>query len=271
MKIMRMGERTWQIGVGYEHDMDFVIDRPRGSGDIVFLHFKTAIHLRSRAGMRAEKPGACILYCPPFAQWYAGEDAGFDHDWIHLPVRPFSRLMREYELPRNRVFRPVRTDFVAPLLAEIQAEIGRGELHAGRAAMMLAERLLLLLSRNMHDHGRNRTLTPRQAELREGLRELRRAMLQDLTCRWNVAEMAGRLHLSPSRFAVIYREHFGVSPMEDLLRARLERARLLLTNKALMVSEVAARSGFGNVYYFSRVFRRRVGCAPRDYCRMMSG
>jgi AraC-like DNA-binding protein len=77
--------------------------------------------------------------------------------------------------------------------------------------------------------------------------------------------MAKLAKLGENRFAVLYREFFGVSPMEDLIQARLHHAERLLTIRHVTVGEAAERSGFRSVHYFSRLFRRRVGCAPSQY------
>ena len=82
-----------------------------------------------------------------------------------------------------------------------------------------------------------------------------------------MARMAQLTHMSPSRFAVLYKRILGASPTEDLIEARLARARGLLTNAGLSVGEVAAETGFTSLSYFSRLFRRRVGTTPRDYQR----
>ena len=55
--------------------------------------------------------------------------------------------------------------------------------------------------------------------------------------------------------------------MEDLIRARLRRARALLTDERIPIREVADRTGFGSVCHFTRLFRKHVGCAPREYHR----
>ena len=55
----------WQlraVGFDYRHAEDFVIDRPRGSGDFLFLHFSTPIRICDRAGQRVQPAGTCILY-----------------------------------------------------------------------------------------------------------------------------------------------------------------------------------------------------------------
>jgi len=90
---------------------------------------------------------------------------------------------------------------------------------------------------------------------------------EQLKERWTVASMAELAHVSASRFAVLYKKLFGVTPMEDLIDARLARARALLTSAGLSVGEAAAQTGFASLCYFSRLFRRRMGTTARDYCR----
>jgi AraC-like DNA-binding protein len=82
--------------------------------------------------------------------------------------------------------------------------------------------------------------------------------------------MALLVHMSPKRFGQLHRKFFGISPAEDLIQARLERAKYLLSSTTLSVGRAAERSGFTNPYYFSRLFHRRVGCAPRDYQKIAS-
>jgi len=207
-----------------------------------------------------------MLYAPPFPQWYCAPDRRFEHNWIHLPPAEILPLARLYGVPENTVVYPARTEFIPRILAAIQREQHRAEIHAQRAMQLLAEELLLLLGRHLHDLS-PAELTAREAERLESFRDLRARMHERLTESWTVEAMAARVHLSPSRFAALYKRFFAVSPVEDLIQARLERARWLLTNSTLTVSEVAAQSGFDNIYYFSRSFRRRVGCPPREYYR----
>ena len=45
----------------------------------------------------------------------------------------------------------------------------------------------------------------------------------------------------------------------------MDKARLLLRQKALPVEEIAFRCGFSNLRSFDRVFRQINGCTPREY------
>jgi LacI family transcriptional regulator len=59
----------------------------------------------------------------------------------------------------------------------------------------------------------------------------------------------------------------GKTPHDFLLRYRLERARTLLRETNLSMSEVAERAGFGHAEYMSEVFIREVRIRPGEYRR----
>ncbi|MDD3411863.1 MAG: helix-turn-helix domain-containing protein, partial [Eubacteriales bacterium] len=48
-----------------------------------------------------------------------------------------------------------------------------------------------------------------------------------------------------------------------------DHAAQLLQSSQLNVSEVACSVGYDDPYYFSRVFRQRFHCSPRDYLQKM--
>jgi LacI family transcriptional regulator len=62
-----------------------------------------------------------------------------------------------------------------------------------------------------------------------------------------------------------FRRALGRSPLEELQRVRVERAKELLSQKQLPISAVAARSGFGSATYLSRIFRRETGLTPSAF------
>jgi transcriptional regulator GlxA family with amidase domain len=82
---------------------------------------------------------------------------------------------------------------------------------------------------------------------------------------WTLPAMARIAGLSASRFTVLYRRCFGTSPLQDLIAARLGRARWLLATTRLEVGEVARQTGFHDPFHFSRLFRRRTGVSPRHF------
>lgn len=81
----------------------------------------------------------------------------------------------------------------------------------------------------------------------------------------NVATLGERCGCHPDHLTRLSRKHWGQSLVEWLSDRRLERARELLSEPNLRISEVAHRCGFKDALYFSRLFRRRCGCSPSQF------
>ncbi len=256
------------LGVAQDHEPDFVIDRPKGFGEYLIMRFLNPFEILTTAGRVVGSAGDCIVHTPTFPNWHRGRETGFINDWFHLSGPAASGLIRRSRLPINELFRPTATDFLPGILEVIvQERYAQAPLWRERVALRVEE-IFLLLTRHWPPAGTG--LSPAEAEHQAAFQVLRREIHERLTETWTVAAMARQVNLSPNRFAVLYRKLFGVSPVEDLLQARLEQAKFLLTNRAVPVGEAARQSGFPNIYYFSRLFRARVGCPPRDYYRRLT-
>jgi AraC-like DNA-binding protein len=255
-----------RAGVSVVHDQHFCINRPQGSGDFLFLHFLTPIQIRSVAGLSEAPAGSCMLYAPGFHQWYRGVNAGFRHHWCHFGGESAVAMVERFRIPVNTILDLGGLDFIPALISDMRRERLSSDPFASAARALLVGELLVNLSRRCQQPN-SILLSPQQSETRDKFVALRQRMHNDLQRRWSVNEMATQVHLSESRFATLFTNFFSVSPTEDLIRARIDKARLLLNNTTLAVKQVAAQSGFTNLHYFSRLFHRRVGCAPREYQR----
>jgi len=61
------------------------------------------------------------------------------------------------------------------------------------------------------------------------------------------------------------RSVLGRSPNEEINRVRLEHARLLLTDGDLSLAEIADRTGYSQVQYFSHCFKAKYGSPPAEF------
>ncbi|MEG2700460.1 MAG: AraC family transcriptional regulator, partial [Hungatella sp.] len=82
---------------------------------------------------------------------------------------------------------------------------------------------------------------------------------------WPIEELCELANLEKSQFYAYYQKFFRSTPHADLMQVRLEKAKNLLTNEAVAVSEVAQRCGFLNLSHFSRCFKRECGAPPKEY------
>ena len=84
---------------------------------------------------------------------------------------------------------------------------------------------------------------------------------------WTLQELAERVGMSRSTFALKFKETVGASPMEYLTRWRMLLAGDRLANTGDPVSVIALSLGYESESAFSTAFKRVMGCSPRQYSR----
>ena len=77
-----------------------------------------------------------------------------------------------------------------------------------------------------------------------------------------LADIAGAANISRSEAGRCFQAYMGCSPVEALIRYRLQTARRLLGENTETLQQVSQACGFNSVNYFSRKFRQTYGCAP---------
>jgi transcriptional regulator GlxA family with amidase domain len=145
-------------------------------------------------------------------------------------------------------------------LALVEEDIDRD------AALLIARHLVLFLRRPGNQSQFSATLAAQHAG-REQLREIQRAVLEDIAADHSVEAMAARAHMSPRHFARAFRAETGVTPARHVERVRLEAARRCLEDTAEPVAAIAASCGFGTAETMRRTFLRSLGVGPAEYRR----
>jgi AraC-like DNA-binding protein/ligand-binding sensor protein len=78
-------------------------------------------------------------------------------------------------------------------------------------------------------------------------------------------QVAKSVHTSKFYFCKLFKKSTGVNFTDYLSRVRTERAKNLLLNPNLRVSEIAYEVGFQSLTHFNRVFKRILGQSPTEY------
>lgn len=73
-------------------------------------------------------------------------------------------------------------------------------------------------------------------------------------------------HLSYEHFRKRFHKETGSSPVQYHLDLKTQRAKELLLNPRHTVKDIAHLLGFEDPYYFSRLFKKKVGQSPKQYC-----
>ncbi|HUL51614.1 MAG TPA: helix-turn-helix domain-containing protein [Candidatus Nitrosotalea sp.] len=81
----------------------------------------------------------------------------------------------------------------------------------------------------------------------------------------SLSQVAKAVNTSTFYFCKLFKKHTGINFTDYLSRVRIERAKNLLLNRNLRVSEIAYEVGFQSLTHFNRVFKRILGQAPTEY------
>ncbi|MFD2615418.1 response regulator [Paenibacillus gansuensis] len=78
-------------------------------------------------------------------------------------------------------------------------------------------------------------------------------------------QAADHVHMSKNYFCLLFKKFTGQNFIDYVIRLRIAKAKELLTVPGLKIYEVAEGSGFGDVKYFSKLFKKMTGCSPVEY------
>jgi two-component system, response regulator YesN len=82
----------------------------------------------------------------------------------------------------------------------------------------------------------------------------------------SLSDIARVVHVNPTYLSRKFHEEVGVAFSEYLIHYRIEKAKGLLLDKPNMtIANVAENSGFSSQNYFSTLFRKLEGIAPKDF------
>lgn len=225
------------------------------------FHFYEPVELEIDGVRVRTEPNACILTPPK-------QKRGFHFlqvtrmNWFHAHPE-FSELIQRYQIPVNQVFYPKDPELIEDLFFKARVELLQR--YPNREELMdhYMHCLMIALSRFRRQG---------EDDIRVHFREqwkllhLRRQILAQPARKWNVADMAAEVSLSPSRLHTVYKGYFGVSPMQDVINTKIDAAKNMLIVEAWMtIPEIAEKLGYGNQYHFIRQFKQYVGITPAAY------
>ena len=77
--------------------------------------------------------------------------------------------------------------------------------------------------------------------------------------------LAEQYHMDASYLSRTFSQKYGETIIAFLTRIRMEKAAELMKNQDKKLETISFLVGYDDYNYFSRVFRKKVGCSPREY------
>ena len=85
-----------------------------------------------------------------------------------------------------------------------------------------------------------------------------------------MSEICNAVCYSVAHLSRVFKKETGKSVMEYLAELKTEKAKALLTENELSLTEIAARLGYEDYNYFTHAFKNRVGVSPLNYRKALN-
>jgi AraC-like DNA-binding protein len=150
---------------------------------------------------------------------------------------------------------------VWPLIYEVSAHLKNSE----TIEPLLIEGVALLLAFKLSE------LTQAQREHSIGplstsrLRQITSYIDANLDTRLALSDLSDCARLSASQFAVAFRKATGMPPHRFVVLRRIDRAKAMLRDKSLTISEIALSLGFSSHSHFAHTFKILTGITPAQF------
>ena len=92
-------------------------------------------------------------------------------------------------------------------------------------------------------------------------------IMSHLGAGYSLDSLAGQFHVGKRTLNRLFRKYVNCTPVQYLIRMRLEYAAQLLSLNTHDIQSVAEECGYRDAAFFSREFKRRYGVSPRDFHR----
>lgn len=250
------------VGYNHSHDSDFLIDRPEGSGDNLLILLKSDAIFSIDGHEIKVNANSAFIYKKGRPQHYrCVYQETFSNDWVHFEFEnneeeEFVKLGLEYE-------KPVAADdlnFLSFCIKMISAEFCSENVNREKSIY----HLMFIIFSKIGEYSRNRPQV-RNGNYYEMLSTVRNRIYSRPYEPRTAESSAREVRMSTSGFQHLYKKCFGVTLFQDIIRARIEYACLLLETTDLSAVEISQQSGYSHYAHFVRQFKKITGKCPGDY------
>lgn len=241
----------------YLADVPFVTDLMWGREDYYLLYVERGeLEVTLNGSPHTARSGSVLVFPPhyPYTYTFDGHDA-LSYLWVHFTGSYAERFLSECGFGELPCLFHVDSDIKIISGFEKLFDIYRahGPLQQQKLACGLEDILLCVAT----------DLMPT-----EDVRDLTRSLGYIHTFyskEIRIPDLAKMESLSNSRYITVFKQRMGMPPSEYIIHLRLNVACDLLKNRDVSIKEVAARVGYDNPHFFSKLFKKKMGVSPGQY------
>jgi len=249
---------------------------PGSDHHCLVLNLGTPFHINAPSGKRrfeGEVLAGEVAIIPAGSSWVSRTQSSHCQAILLLYLRPlfvrsaaaeFNFSYTEIALTPQIGFRNKHIRHVAmSLLHELNEASVVGRLYADSLATGLAIQLVRRYSSLNEIHIGHGGMAPHK--LRKAIGLIDHHLAEEEEGRVALRVIAKEVGMSYFHFSRAFKQSMGMSPTNYIAERRIDRAKKLLEDTELPISEIALRAGFSSQSHFTSSFRRFAGATPKAF------
>lgn len=161
-----------------------------------------------------------------------------------------------------------KNDIITCMNRIIEEQQDSGEDLSAEMQRLLMQELFILVSRVLKTEYQNSISRSGGQKVKELIRISESYIRNNFERELDLTTIASKVFLSPSYFIRVFREETGMSPINYLLKVRIDNAKEMLQTTNMKVRDIATAVGFSNQQRFNEMFRKFTGMTPLEYRRI---
>lgn len=240
------------------------------AGDVALMARGCLHSLSSDARLEQVKPVALAETWPgPASKPARGKAANTvisgAYQFWHAPLHPFFAEMPDWFV--LRAHESANATALLHSLQLLQQEMTQQELGSESIVYGLLDVVFVLLMRAVVQRQGQEQPCWSQSIQDPQVQKAVQALHEDCARQWTLETLASHAGLSRTSLAERFRKTMGNTPLHYLRTVRMQKAMGVLSTSERSLEQIAQEVGYQDAFSFSKVFKRTVGIAPRDFRR----
>lgn len=250
------------ISVGYNfcHNKNFKISRPDGLDYYLFLLLRSNAYYLCKNEKQIIPENSVILFDRETPQFFGAVDDNYINDWVAFSLnRDEEKWFHSLKLPKDKFFQVPATGFFDKII-----ELMHGEF------VFLSEKNSIVLKKlfaALCEKYKEITVISGETNLPyyNELASLRNAIYDYPANKYTIELLADKIHVSKSYFSHLYKKYFGISPMNDVIRSKIEYSKQLLLSTSYSVAQISELLNYSCDTQFMKQFKIFADITPSEY------
>ncbi len=242
--------------IGFRRQFSHIVDVPYGAPCVFIEFFYDSVDVGLITGTRRMPPYTMVIFESDKPLFFGRSGIPWRHSWIRCSGVLLSSILKENAIVCNTPLFFNSPDMNEEFLLSMHREL----YHPKGADDKNVEDIFRIWMRNVRREqpGRKKTIP-------ENFLKAKQFIELNYHKHITLNDIAKTCFISRSHLCKGFQKYFAVSPLDYAIKLRHQHSLELLKDINLNLSEIAVQSGYSDVFYFSRMFKKHTGKSPNQY------